>query len=66
MLTTNIGINPKLIIDKKKLLINLKIIFPTKNFEDISDKIEKGKFFYLEKKISKDKYNQLFSSATRQ
>ena len=60
VLTTNIGINPKLIIDKKKLLINLKIIFPTKNFEDISDKIEKGKFFYLEKKISKDKYNQLF------
>ena len=50
MITTNIGINPNLIIDKKKLLINLKIIFPNKNFEDISSKIEKDKFFYLEKK----------------
>ena len=55
VITTNIGINPKLIIDKKKLLINLKIIFPNKNFEDISIKIEKNKFFYLEKKISKKK-----------
>ena len=46
VITTNIGINPKLIIDKKKLLINLKIIFPNKNLEDVSIKIEKGKFFY--------------------
>ena len=30
--TTNIGINPNLAIDKKKLLLNLKIIFPEKNF----------------------------------
>ena len=60
VITTNIGINPNLIIDKKKLLINLKIIFPNKNFEDISSKIEKDKFFYLEKKISPKKYNQLF------
>ena len=60
VITTNIGINPKLIIDKKKLLINLKIIFPNKNLEDLSIKIEKGKFFYLEKKISKKKYDQLF------
>ena len=60
VITTNVGINPKLIIDKKKLLINLKIIFPNKNIEDLSNKIEKGNFFYLEKKVSAKKYNQLF------
>ena len=29
----NIGINPVQVIDKKKLLINLKYIFPDKNFK---------------------------------
>ena len=60
VITTNIGINPKLIIDKKKLLINIKIIFPNKDYSEISRKIENGKFFYLEKKISPKKYDQLF------
>mgnify|MGYP001278591130 FL=1 len=36
--TKNIGINPKEIIDKDKLLLNLKIIFPKKNYELISKK----------------------------
>ena len=60
VMTTNIGINPKLVIDKEKLLINLKIIFPKKNFKQISDKLDGDKFFYLEKKISPIKYEQLF------
>ena len=29
----NIGINPNLVIDKKKLLISLKVLFPKKNFK---------------------------------
>ena len=57
--TKNIGINPKEIIDKDKLLLNLKIIFPKKNYELISKKIDKGKFFYLEKQISQKKYNKI-------
>ena len=57
--TTDIGINPNLIIDKKKLLINLRIIFPEKNFVKIKKKINKKKFFYLEKKISQEKYEKL-------
>ena len=32
--TINVGINPKLVIDKKKLLLNLKLIFPNKNFNE--------------------------------
>ena len=60
VITRNIGINPPEIIDKEKLLINLKIIFPKKNFEKISKQIDSNKFFYLEKKISQKKYDQLF------
>jgi len=54
--TINVGINPNLVIDKKKLLLNLKIIFPNKNFEK---KFIKKKFFYLEKQISQEKLEQL-------
>ena len=57
--TTDIGINPNLIIDKKKLLINLRLIFSDKDFVIINKKIDKKKFFYLEKKISQEKYKQL-------
>jgi len=46
--TTNIGINPNLVIDKQKLLISLKIIFPYKDFKK---KINGKKFFYVKKKI---------------
>ena len=50
VLTTNIGIDPKLVINKENLLINLKIIFPDKNFKEIEKKLNSNKFFYIEKK----------------
>ncbi len=43
--TLIVGIRPNLIIDEKKLLINLKLIFPEKNFFDIKEKIKKKKIF---------------------
>ena len=55
----NIGINPIEVIDKKKLLINLKIIFPNKNYIKISKKLEENKYFYLEKKITSDNYEKI-------
>ena len=43
----NLGINPNLVINKEKLLISLKLIFPSKSF----DKEMYGKkFFYVKKK----------------
>ncbi len=52
----NIGINPNLVINKEKLLISLKLIFPDKSF----DKEMYGKkFFYVKKKISPEKLNQV-------
>ena len=41
----DIGINPVEIIDQKKLLVNLKLIFPNKNFNEIEKLIKKNKFF---------------------
>ena len=55
----DIGINPVEVIDKKKLLINLQLIFPKKNYFDISKKLEANKFFYFEKKISVENYEKI-------
>ena len=57
--TTNVGIKPSEVINKQKLLLNLKYIFPDKNFSQIEDKLKKNKFFYIEKNISDEKYEQL-------
>ena len=51
VITTNIGINPNYVVDKKKLLLNLRLIFPEKNIINLKKKLEGKKFFYLEKKI---------------
>ncbi len=59
VVTTNVGINPNLVIDKKKLLLNLKLIFPDKNYYSISKKLNGNKFFYFEKKINQEKYDKL-------
>ena len=57
--TIDVGINPNLVIDKKKLLINLKLIFPNKDFSHIKKKLNEKKFFYLKKKIKQEEYNKL-------
>ena len=57
--SVDIGISPLKIIDEKKLIINLKYIFPNKDFNEIQKKIDKGKFFYLEKKVSDEIYEKL-------
>ena len=57
--TINVGIDPKKVKDKKKLLLKLKLIFPEKNFKLIDTKLNKKKFFYLEKKISAENYDKV-------
>ena len=59
VITTNVGINPNLVINKDKLLINLKLIFPNKDFKKIKEKLNGKKFFYLQKQISWDKFEEL-------
>ena len=54
----NLGINPNLAIDKEKLLISLKLIFPDKSF----DKEMYGKkFFYVKKKLVQKNLSRYYS-----
>jgi len=55
----DIGLKTSDIINKKKLLLSLNIIFPDKNFYEIEKKIENKNFFYLEKKISEENYEKI-------
>ena len=55
----DIGLKTSDIINKRKLLLSLNIIFPDKNFDQIKKKIESKKFFYLEKKISVENYEKI-------
>ena len=55
----DIGINTRQVIDKEKLLLNLKYIFPKKNYNLIKSNLYNKKFFYFEKKISDTNYEKL-------
>jgi cell division protein FtsI (penicillin-binding protein 3) len=57
----DIGISPIEVIDKKKLLINLKWIFPNKDYKEIEKKFNKNKFFKFEKNISPINYEKIMS-----
>ncbi len=50
--TTIAGVNPNLIIDEDRLLLNLKIIFPDQDIKKIKNKIKKNKYFRLKKQIT--------------
>ena len=55
----DIAIKTSDIINKKKLLLSLNIIFPNKDFDEIEKKINQKKYFYLEKKISEENYEKI-------
>ena len=55
----DIGIKTSDVIDKKKLLLSLKIIFPNKDFSKIEKELNQKKYFYLEKKISEENYEKI-------
>ena len=57
--TLTVGINPNLIINEKKLLINLRLIFPDKDFKKVKKKIKKKKYFRLEKQLSQKQIEKL-------
>ena len=55
----DIGISSKKVINKEKLILNLKYIFPNKNYDQVKESIEKKNFFYFEKKISQENYEKI-------
>ena len=57
--SVDIGISTQKVIDKKKLILNLRYIFPDKDYKKIKKDLNTEKFFYLEKKISDENYEKL-------
>ena len=57
--SVDIGISTKQVIDKEKLILNLKYIFPNKDYNLIKSNLDNKKFFYFEKKVSDDNYEKL-------
>ena len=57
----NAAIRSELIYDKEKLLINLKIIFPKLNIEQVKKKINSEKYFYIKKRIKKKERYKLWA-----
>ena len=55
----DIGLKTSDIINQKKLLISLNLIFPDKDFHEIETRMNQKKFFYLEKKVSEENYEKL-------
>ena len=53
------GINPDSIIDEKKLLINLQILFPDEDFENVKERIKKKKYFRFKKNLTQNKIKEL-------
>ena len=54
------GIRPNLIKDKKKILINLKLIFPNIDLKKIKKDLNNNKFFYVKKRLTQDEKNKLW------
>ena len=59
--TQIVGINPNLIIDEKKFLIKLQILFPDKDFESVKERIKKKNIFVLKKNLLKIKLKSFVS-----
>ncbi len=55
----DIGLKTSDVINQKKLLLSLNLIFPNKDFDEIEKKMEQKKFFYLKKKVSEENYEKL-------
>ena len=57
--TQNAGIDPNSIIDEKKLLIKLQILFPDEDFENVKEKIKKKKYFRFKKELTQNQIEEL-------
>tara|TARA_A100001015_G_scaffold277448_1_gene336661 strand:- start:186 stop:1874 length:1689 start_codon:yes stop_codon:yes gene_type:complete len=55
----DVGISTQKVIDKKKLILNLKYIFPNKDYKRIEHQLNNKNFFYFEKKISDENYEKI-------
>ena len=54
------GIRPKLVKNKKKFLINLRLIFPELDLNKIKEGLNNNKFFYIKKRLTEDEKTNLW------
>ena len=59
VITVAAGINPKLVVNEKKLLITLQSIFPNKKFKNFKENINKKKYFRFEEKFNQSEIEKL-------
>ena len=55
------AINPKLIVNNNNFIIKLRLNFPDLDIEEIKKKLDRGKYFYLKKRISQNDKEKLWS-----
>ena len=59
--TFHAAIDPKLVKDKKKFLIKLRLIFPDLPIKEIEEKLDKKKYFRIKKRIDQIEKDKLWS-----
>ena len=59
--TFHAAVNPKLIKDKKNFLIKLRLNFPDLDVKEIKKKLNKGKYFYLKKRLNEKDREKLWT-----
>ena len=59
------GVRPKLVKNKKKFLINLKIIFPELNIKKFEKKLNNENFFYIKKRLTEDEKTSLWLTGSK-
>ena len=55
------AINPRLIKNKKNLLIKIRLNFPNLSIKEIEQKINKNKYFYLKKRLDQNDKKKLWA-----
>tara|TARA_Y100001970_G_scaffold287718_1_gene413056 strand:- start:680 stop:2407 length:1728 start_codon:yes stop_codon:yes gene_type:complete len=55
------AINPKMIKNKENFLLNIRLNFPNLKFENIEQKLDSGKYFYLKKRLDQQDKEKLWS-----
>ena len=58
--TYHAGIRSNLVKDKKKFLVNVKLLFPELDTENIKNKLSKTKYFYLKRRLTSEEKHKLY------
>ena len=57
----HVAINPKLLTNKENLIIKLRLNFPELKIDTLENQLNKGKYFYLKKRVSQDDKEKFWS-----